>query len=423
MSGRKKLRGPTLLALALAVTAGACHDAVAPRGQERVAQLSQSLTASETTVRDAANAFSFALWDTINAAQNGSNVFISPLSASFALGMTMTGADSVTYDQMHAALQLGDASRSDVNDGYRSLMALLQSLDPDVQLQVANSIWYRNGFAVLPSFIDTTKADFGAAVQGLDFDNQPASLATINGWVSKATGGKIPSVLDQISQDDKMFLINAIYFKGSWRTKFDPALTTSSTFTNSAGVAQPVQLMHQSAGLAYTSGANYQAVDLPYGDSAFTMTVLLPNAGTSVESLAASLTPAAWQSLISGMRPTETVELWLPKMTLQYSRTLNSDLKALGMVEPFDTAGAYFTRMAAAPVGRQLYIEFVNQNTFLDIDEAGTEAAAATTVAVGLFSATDLPPTVRVDHPFILVIRERLTGTIVFMGKIVTIDP
>lgn len=425
MNNHRSLRGSTLLLFALAGLA--CHDSTAPLGQERVAQLSRSLTAPEMAVRDAANAFSFALWDTVNAAQKDSNVFISPLSASFALGMTMNGADSVTYDQMHSALQFGSASQSDVNAGYHSLMALLQTLDPDVKLQVANSIWYRSGIAglsVLPSFIDTTRADFGAAVQGLDFSNEPASLAAINGWVSNATSGKIPTVLGGINNDDRMFLINAVYFKGNWRSKFDPTQTISSTFTNSAGIAQPVQLMHQAEGLEYISTPTFQAVDLPYGDSAFTMTVLLPQAGTSVETLAASLTPSAWQGIVSGMRiPDVPVQLWLPKLTLTYHRTLNADLMALGMVEPFNVDGAHFTHMSPAPMGNLLYIDFVNQDTFLDIDESGTESAAATTVDVGIFVSSELPPVVRVDHPYIIVIRERLTGTVLFMGKITNMPP
>ena len=298
----------------------ACHDITAsnaPNAPGSVAQLSRPLSGAELSVRDAANAFSFALWDQLNAAQRDTNVFVSPLSASFALGMTMNGADSVTYDQMHAALQLGNASLGEVNGGYRSLIALLQSLDPGVTMQIANSVWYRNGFPVLPSFVDTTKADFGAAVQGLNFDDVPASLATINGWVSNATSGKIPSVLDGIDPSAMMFLINAIYFKASWRSKFDPALTTAATFTSSTGAAQPMQLMRRSGGFQYGETAAYQAVDLAYGDSAFAMTVLLPKSGSDVETLALSLTPAAWQGVLDGMHYAEQVDLSLPKLTLK----------------------------------------------------------------------------------------------------------
>ena len=398
-----------------------CHDATGPGGSNgpgAVAQLSRPLSGAELSVRDAANAFSFALWSTINAAQRDTNVFVSPLSASFALGMTMNGADSVTYDQMHAALQFGNSSLAEVNGGYRSLIARLQSLDPGVTMMIANSIWYRSGLSVLPSFIDTTKADFGAAVQGLNFDDVPGSLATINGWVSDATNGKITSVMGSIDPSAVMFLINAIYFKGSWRSKFDPALTTPGTFTSSTGTAQPVQLMRRSGGFQYGETATYQAVDLAYGDSAFSMTVLLPKSGTDIETLAASLSPATWQGVVDGMHYAEAVDLSLPKLIMTYNRKLNADLMALGMIEPFDSNGAHFTRMAAAPLGRSLYIQFVKQNSFLDINEEGTEAAAVTTVGVGVTSAP-VPHVMRVDHPYLVVIRERLTGTVLFMGKVV----
>jgi serpin B len=414
---------PALALFVFLLAEVACHSTTSPSGPHApggVAQLSRPLSGAELSVRDAANAFSFALWGKLNAAQRDTNVFVSPLSASFALGMTMNGADSVTYEQMHAALQFGTASLGEVNGGYRSLIALLQSLDPGVTMKIANSIWYRSGFPVLPSFIDTTKADFGAAVQGLNFNDVPASLATINGWVSSATNGKITSVLGSIDPNAMMFLINAIYFKGSWRSKFDPALTTASTFTSSTGAAQPVQLMRRSGGFQYGETATYQAVDLAYGDSAFAMTVLLPKSGSDIETLAGSLSPATWQSVVDGMRYAEAVDLSLPKLTLTCERKLNADLMALGMVEPFDSNGANFARMAAAPVGKSLYIQFVKQNSFLDINEEGTEAAAVTTVGVGTTSAP-VPHIMRVDHPYIVVIRERLTGTVLFMGKIVRI--
>jgi serpin B len=379
--------------------------------------LPRALTVGETTVRDASNAFAFALWGKINAAQRDTNVFISPLSASFALGMTLNGAANQTADQMRTALQFGGTSMTDIDGGYKSLIALLMSLDPGVQVQIANSIWYSQGFPFRQSFFDTTKAYFNATVQGLNFNDVPGSLATINGWVNTATNGKIPAVLDGIPPQEVMFLINAIYFKGSWRSKFDSTATQTSTFFAAGNASQPVRLMRRVDSLSYAESATYQAADLPYGNTAFTMTVLLPKSGTDVESLAASLTPAAWQSLAASFQ-TRKIDFALPRLTLKYERTLNDDLKALGMVEPFDTNGADFTQMSPPPSGNQLYIDFVKQDTYVDINEEGTEAAAVTTVGIGVTSAPVIP-VMRVDHPYILVLRERLTGTVLFMGKIV----
>jgi serpin B len=401
------------------VAAAACAGSpLAPAGQPAPLQaLPRSLTVAEVKVRDAANAFSFALWGKLNTAQANANVFVSPLSASFALGMTMNGAASQTYDQMRTALQLGGASLAEIDGGYKSLVALLLSLDPGVQLQVANSIWYREEFPFRQAFFDTTKAYFDASVRGLNFSDTPGSLATINGWVNSVTNGKIPKVLDEIRSEQVMFLINAIYFKGSWRTRFDPAETRAATFSGSGGSTQDMQLMHRLDTLSYVETPTYQAVDLPYGNTAFTMTVVLPKAGTDVEALAASLTPATWQALTTNFRITK-VDLSLPKLKLTYERKLNDDLKALGMVVPFNVGGADFTQMAAAPVGNQLYIDFVKQNTFVDVNEEGTEAAAATTVGIGVTSAPIIS-VMRVDRPYLFVLRERLSGTVLFMGKIV----
>jgi serpin B len=408
------------------LASNACTSAVAPNTNTNTTPGTQSppltalpraLTVRETMVRDAANAFTFALWGRIDAAQRDSNVFVSPLSASFALGMTLNGAATTTADQMRTSLQFGGATLADIDGGYQSLIALLTSLDPTVQMQIANSIWYRHDFPFRQSFFDTTKVYFNATVRGLNFNDATGSLATINGWVNTATNGKIPSVLTDISSQNVMFLINAIYFKGSWRAKFDSAQTTSSTFNASGGASQPARLMHRVDSLSYAETATYQAADLPYGNSAFSMTVLLPKAGTDVETLAASLTPATWQTLAASFQ-TRKMDFFLPKLALKYERKLNDDLKALGMIAPFNTSGADFTQLSPPPTGNQLYIDFVKQNTFVDVNEEGTEAAAVTTVGI-VATAMPVYPVMRVDHPYIFMLRERLTGTVLFMGKIV----
>lgn len=418
---RTSRRTGSSLPLACLVTAlvgaPACSGTTEPQGPPaELTALPRALTAAEQKVITGSNAFSFALWQKVSAAQRDSNVFISPLSASFALGMTMNGAASQTYDEMRAALQFGGASQQEINAGYKSLVALLTSLDPAVAMQVANSIWYRNSFAFLPAFFDTTKAYFGAEVQGLDFANTAASLGTINGWVDTKTNHRIPTIIDEINPQHVMFLINAIYFKGDWREKFDRTKTTPDSFHGTGGSTQPMQLMNaQRDSARYTQAATYQAVDLPYGNGAFSMTVLLPAPGTDIESFAASLTPETWAAITGGFHTTK-LQLSLPRLTLNWERKLNDDLKALGMRQAFVPDGADFTRMAAAPAGNHLYVDFVKQKTFVAVDEEGTEAAAVTAVGIGVTSA---PPSMRVDRPYIFVLRERLSGTILFMGKIV----
>ena len=377
-------------------------------------QLPRPLTAAEVIVQNAANQFSFALWNRLNAAQPDSNIFVSPLSASFALGMTLNGAANESFDQMRSALQYGETDQRDINEGYKSLIALLTSLDSRVTMDIANSIWYRRDYPILEGFLDTTRSFFSATVRGLDFTDVSGSLGTINGWVSDNTGGKIPSIVDEIDGNTIMFLINAVYFNARWRTEFDPAKTLDEQFRASDGSVQPVRMMHRAGSMRYARGPGWQAVDLPYGNTAFSMTVVLPNENEDVEAVAASMTPETWSQLTAAFDSAE-VDLALPKFRLAYGRLLKDDLRALGMEVPFIAGGADFTRMS--PRGRELYIYKVTQKAFVEVDELGTEAAAVTVVE-NRRTIGDGRVHVQVDRPFIFVIRERLSGTVVFIGKL-----
>lgn len=404
---------------ALAVSGCAGHDPSAPTPTTRgdaLTALPRDLTVAERAVLGASNAYSFALWQTINAAQPDTNVFVSPLSASFALGMTMNGAVGPTYDEMWSSLQFGDASLAAIDGGYKSLIALLTSLDPATTMQIANSIWYRSSFPFNQTFLTSAATYFDAQVSAENFSDVAGTLSAINGWVNTKTHARIPKVLDDVHADDVMYLINAIYFKGIWRTPFDSTKTNTSIFHSTTG-DQPARLMHRDGEVKYAETNTYQAVDLPYGDSAFTMTVLLPKAGSTVESVAQSLTPAAWQQLTNSFG-SQSVALDLPKVTLSWKRSLMPDMKSLGMRLAFSPGFADFSGMS--PAGRSLFISLLQQNTFVTIDEQGTEAAAVTVVGVTVTSMPVYRP-MRVDRPFIFVIRERLSGTVLFMGKIVTL--
>jgi serine protease inhibitor len=401
-------------ALAAVIAAISCRSTSEPAPRPALAALPRALTSQEEQVRNSANAFSFALWQQLNTGSSGTNVFVSPLSASFALGMTMNGAAGPTLDEMRGALQFGSMSLADIDAGYKSLLQLLTALDPSVTMQIANSIWYRNTFPVNKPFLDVATSSFDATVSPLDFGDVTGSLAKINGWVDTKTNHRISSILDAIDRNDVMFLINAIYFKAGWRDKFDPAKTVDAPFHGVSG-DHSVSLMHRSAQMAYAETPTYQAVDLPYGDSAFTMTVVLPKDGSSVDAVAASLTRDNWNTLTSSFH-TSLIDLSLPKMKLEWEKSLIPELNALGMHAAF--ANADFTPMS--PMGNQLYISQVKQKTFVNVDEEGTEAAAVTVVGVTLTSA-ELPRTMRVDHPFVFAIRERLTGTILFIGKVVNL--
>lgn len=405
-----------ILLPAFAATLSCAGATTAPGGGDApplLDALPRPLTAGEQSVVGAANHFSFSLFKAVNSSPD-TNVFTSPLSASLALGMTMNGAAGSTYDQMRSALAFGTASEPEINAGYKGLVEMLRGLDPQVDLRIANSVWYDRSQRVNPTFVEASRNYFDAQVTALAFSD-PASVTTINDWVSAATAQKIPKIVDALEQDLVMVLVNAIYFKGGWRERFDPAQTIDAPFHGVAG-DQPAKLMHRSGPMGFLGASDYDAVDVPYGNGAFTMTVVLPHPGTSVEAVASSLQSAAWSTAMSGLR-TADVDLYLPRFRMEWSRRMNDDLKSLGMRDAFVDGRADFTRIGPG----RLFISYVKQKSYVDVNEEGTEAAAVTAVGVSVTSAPQRAM-MRVDRPFLFVIRERLSGTILFMGKVVRIS-
>jgi len=325
----------------------------------------------------------------------------------------MNGAAGTTYDEMRATLGFGaGATESEIGESYKSLIALLRGLDPSVDFRIANSIWYRTGFPVDQGFLDRGRNWFDARASALDFSS-PSAVSTINDWVSTSTAGKIPTILDRIEGDQVMFLINAIYFKGSWRTQFDPSRTVTAPF-HAVGGDQPAKLMRRDGTMRWLQTPEFEAVDLPYGNGAYALTVVLPAAGKRVDDVAASLQASAWTTWMGQFNDAD-VELQLPRFKLEWARELIPDLQALGMRAAFIDGGADFSRMST--LGSQLFISLVKQKTYVDVNEEGTEAAAVTNVGVSLTSMPVRRPFI-VDRPFVFVLRERLSGTILFMGKI-----
>ena len=397
--------------LVLLALLAACEGS--PTDLEPIEQLPRALTAAELQTISASNRFAFDLFREVVAAQPDSNVFISPLSASMALGMTMNGARGETLDSMRSTLGFDGLSQHDINAAYRGLIDLLRGLDPRVEMLVGNSIWYRDTFPFHQAFFDTTRSYFDAEVAGLDF-NSPSAVTTINRWVDRSTRGRIPDIVDQIDPEVVMYLINAIYFKGDWALQFDARDTRDAPFYAADGV-RPVgttKMMHRPGPILHARGANYEAADLPYGGGAFSMTILLPDRDVTTAEVISGMNPQSWADLAQGFSE-QPFDLYLPKFRLEYKKLLNSELKALGMKPAFEPFVADFTGMS--PLGRKLYISKVLQKTFVDVNEEGTEAAAATSVEIRFTSS---PPSFTVDRPFIFAIREKLTGTLLFIGRI-----
>jgi len=379
-------------------------------------QLPRTLSAPEALVIDAGNRFGFDFFQQVRRGAPDSNLFLSPFSAAMALGMTLNGAAGTTLDSMRAALRLGSAPLGELDASYRSVIDLLLGLDESTEFRIANSIWADAGFPFLSEFLAAARQSFDAEVRSLDLQ-APASLATINAWVRDKTSGKIPAILDRIDSEEVMFLINAIYFKGKWRLLFDPKRTRSAPFHAADGTVQNVPTMSlEPQTLRYAFGTDYQAVELLYGNGAFALTIVLPIGGKTLAELAGRLDAARWEEWTGALHEAK-LGLTLPKFRLEYKRELKDDLSALGMRIAFDPDRADFSRMAD-PAAGHLFITRATQKTFVDVNEEGTEAAAVTSIGMGV---TSLPLTIEVNRPFLFVLRERLSGTIFFIGQITRI--
>jgi serpin B len=318
---------------------------------------------------------------------------------------------------MWTALGFADLGMEEADAAFKGLTDLLLSLDPKVQLEIANAIWYRLGLHVRSDFVRLVRDYFGAPVSGLDFAS-PRSVQVVNQWASERTHGRISKVLDSINPLDVMFLANAIYFKGLWTYRFEESQTQEDVFHLPGGSTIPCRMMLQTVDdLPYQRRANLAAVDLPYGSGHFSMTILLPEPGIDVDSLLLQISSPELQSLFSGFEKRK-VTIWLPKFRIRYGKELSPELKRLGMQTAFDPDRADFSRLFEDQL--QPYISSVLHRSYVQVDEAGTEAAAVTVVIVGVTSVGGGENAVlfRVDRPFIFLIRERDSGALLFAGRI-----
>ncbi|MDZ7780755.1 MAG: serpin family protein [Gemmatimonadota bacterium] len=386
-----------------------CSDPSGPPSGDPITELPRSLSVAEQEVVNRSNGFGLELFRRVTAADERANVVLSPLSASMALGMTLNGARDETLDAMRATLGFDGLSADEINDSYRDLIDLLTGLDPEVRFDIANAIWANEEVTFREAFFETVRAAFDAEAAARDFSDA-ATLEEINAWVDERTEGFIETILDDLDPDLAMLLVNAIYFDGTWTTEFDPDDTEPGPFTRADGSTVTVDMMELTdAEVALGAGSGYQAAELPYGGGAFAMTVVVPQ--DDPRAFVADLDQARWDSIVESLgEPREIDLLSMPKLSLAYDALLNDALRDMGMDRAFTTA-ADFSGMSET---EQLCLDFVRQKTMLEVDEAGTRAAAATTVGVGPTSFNGLV----VDRPYVLAIRERFSGTILFVGLV-----
>jgi serpin B len=371
------------------------------------------LTSFEQQKVTADNAFTLKLFKNLDGTNTANgNLFISPLSVSFALGMTSNGANGTTLDAFKKTLNFNGLSQDQVNTYYNNLITNLPELDPNTTFNIANSIWYKQGFYVLPAFLQTDSSYFHAQVQALDFSN-PSALNTINSWVSDKTSGKIPTILNDIPGNAVMYLVNALYFKSTWNEKFDVANTKPQTFYTADGSQVQADFMNGTVEFNYYNDTKVSVYELPYSNSRYSMVIVEPGIGTSLKDVTTALDSAQWETWMSKLQPTKYA-ISLPKFKFSYQTILNNPLTDLGLGIAFsDDADFTLINPNKFP---HLEISQVVHKAYVETDESGTTAAAAT--SVGIIAATAPAPMPPINHPFLFAIREMSSGLIVFVGTL-----
>lgn len=364
---------------------------------------------------DSTNNFGFKLLNEVAASEAGKNIFISPASVSLALAMVYNGAQGKTAEAMAAVLGTTGLPLDKANLNYAALQTILRQADPNLTLDIANSLWVRQGLTLNADFLQRTQNFYQAQISEVDFGKANAA-DTINQWVSDSTHGKITEIVEPpIGPDMVLYLINAIYFKGAWQKKFNPAATQPMAFTPSNGTAFQTPMMFQTGTYTYLTTADFQAVRLPYGDGALSMVVLLPKPGKTLDQLQHNLSGETWRTWSSQFKPVEG-DIRLPKFKLEYKANLVQALGKLGMAGAFGD-GADFRGMRSDPPS--LAISEVKHKTYVDVNEEGTEAAAVTSAGMRTTSMRVVEHfSMVVDHPFFVAIQDEQTGAILFSGLI-----
>jgi serine protease inhibitor len=363
---------------------------------------------------EADNRFGLAVFDQLTAGQPHQNVFISPLSIAIALQMTAHGSAGATWNAMAGAMRMSGLSRPEVAAGNQQLREDLVNADKRVRIDIANSLWLRQGVKLQKAFVTDCGKYYDAMVTSLDFV-RPDAVTTINDWVAKNTNGRIKQIVNELKPEEILVLVNAIYFKGAWAEEFDPKLTSAQEFFLASGSAQR-QMMNREDKFRYKEDDMMQAVVLPYGDERLNMYVFLPRARDGLAGLVDGTKPEDFTQLFSGFAEKKGTVV-LPRFKLEYEQSLNKVLTQLGMGIAF-APGADFSGMVVPPATAA--ISDVLHKTFVEVNEEGTEAAAVTAVKM---LATSMPrPEEKFsfvcDHPFLCAIRDDVTGSILFLGAI-----
>ncbi|MBD0388302.1 MAG: serpin family protein [Nostoc sp. C3-bin3] len=371
---------------------------------------------SDTRIVESSNKFGFKLFSEVLKDDKGEkNVFISPSSVALALAMTYNGASGSTQQAMAKTLELQGMTLPEINSSYAAVLKqLLDTQDAKVQLSIANSLWANQDVSFAPDFLKRTQDFYQAKVSNLNFKDAAASTI-INNWVEENTKGKITKIVETIQPNQVLFLINAIYFKGNWSNEFDKSQTAQYPFYITSGRRKQHPMMSQQGNYRYYENEQFQAVSLPYGkDGKVSFYIFLPKQNSNLKAFYQDLNIENWEKWMTQFNEQKGF-IRLPRFKTDYDVSLNDALKTLGMEEAFSSK-ANFSGM-----GKNFAISQVKHKTFVEVNEEGTEAAAATSVGIVTTSLREEPEPFRmiVDRPFFSAIRDNQTGNILFMGSII----
>ena len=353
---------------------------------------------------------------TVADAKPNTNTSVSPLSVSLALAMVYNGASGETKTEMENAMKVSGLIPEEINLMHQTLVDSLKLADPQVVLEIANAIYYQKGFNVEPGFISVNQKFYDAEVNTLNFSSPQDALKVINEWVAQKTHDKIPTILEEIDALTKMVLLNAVYFNGIWKSKFDEKETHNWTFFLNDGTYRQTPMMKQETALEYTSNDLFRAVNLPYGKGDFQMTVILPNGNKTTKDVILQLTNENWRLWQKSFKTENQVVVTMPRFKFSWDLDLKEVLDQMGMKQAYIPNHANFSGITKA---NDIFISKVIHKTYIDVNENGTEAAAVTAIVLSTGeSGPDPRKHFFVDHPFIFAITEKATGVILFIGEV-----
>jgi len=376
--------------------------------EEKVIELTPESRAMVSTD----NQFGIELFKRMVIQESDKNVMISPLSISQALLMSYNGSAGETKTAFEETMFMSDLTTEEINQAQKELVKALLEVDPAVTISIANSIWHREGFPVKPEFIKANQEFYDAEVREAAFDQSTVDL--INNWVENKTNGKIDQIVDQIDPSMVMFLINAIYFNGNWKYKFEASNTINSDFNLSNGSKVNVPFMNQKVMAKLMRHDDFTILDLPYGRGNYSMLIFLPDEDKTIDDVMAVWNTENYNVWLENFKEMN-VEVSIPKFKFGYTKELNDFLQSMGLSVAFDPNNADFSNITEA---MPLYIDFVKHKSFIEVNEKGTEAAAVTVVGIGNTCADPSYPKFIANRPFLFAIREKYTNAILFIGQV-----